>query len=94
VVFGRWARRQPDACQPAGASEPDETQCAAVRRALTALPARYQTVVVLRYYSMLSFEEIAAVVNCRPEAVRKRLSRGLAKLREKLKSTGSREYEA
>jgi RNA polymerase sigma-70 factor (ECF subfamily) len=55
-----------------------------LRSALLALRPKYQTVVVLRFYSRMSSREIAAVVGCNEAAVRARLSRAVKELRERL----------
>jgi RNA polymerase sigma-70 factor (ECF subfamily) len=59
-------------------------ESAHIRAALLALRPKYQVVVVLRYYSQLSLQEIAEVLGCRPDAVRTRLSRAMKTLRERL----------
>ncbi len=55
-----------------------------VRAAVAALRPKVQAVVVLRYYSRLSVEEISTVLGCRSAAVRARLSRGVKELRRRL----------
>ena len=59
-----------------------------VRAALQALRPKYQTVVVLRYYTELSFADIGAIVGCREDAVRARLSRAVRELRQCLSADG------
>ena len=66
-----------------------EQRLARVRGALLVLPPKLQTVVVLRYYSEMSFADIAAVVGCREGAVRTRLSRAIKEIRTRLCSFGS-----
>ncbi len=62
----------------------DSPDVGRLRAALLALRPKYQAVVVLRFYSRMSTREIAAVVGCREEAVRARLSRAIKELRERL----------
>jgi len=50
-------------------------------RALAGLPKRQRTVLVLRYYSDLSEQEIADVLGCSVGTVKSQASRGLARLR-------------
>ena len=57
-------------------------------RAVGALPVRYREVVHLFYYEDLTTAEIAALLGEREEAVRKRLSRARAQLRDVLKERG------
>jgi len=53
-----------------------------VEEALEKLPPPYREVLLLRYMSQLSFEEIGDVLNESPNTVRSRHRRGLARLRE------------
>jgi RNA polymerase sigma factor (sigma-70 family) len=57
----------------------------AVHQALMELDERDRTIVMLRFFSDCSHEEIASVVDATPGAVRTALSRTLARLREKFK---------
>jgi RNA polymerase sigma factor (sigma-70 family) len=57
----------------------------AVHRALMELNERERTIVMLRFFSDCSHEEIASVVDANPGAVRTALRRTLARLREKFK---------
>ncbi len=65
-----------------------DQRLARVRGALLALQPKLQTVVVLRYYSEMSFEDIVTVVGCREGAVRTRLSRAVREMRTRLRSFG------
>jgi hypothetical protein len=56
--------------------------------AVTSLPKRYRDVVVLRYFERQEAEQIAQQLGLSNDAVRKRLSRGIAKLREMLAGQG------
>lgn len=60
----------------------------ALFQAVGALPVRYREVVHLFYYEDLTTAEIAALLGEREEAVRKRLSRARAQLRDVLKERG------
>lgn len=59
-----------------------------LRSALMALGPNDQAVVVLRYYVQMSFNEISEVLDCRPDAVRARLSRAIGKMRRQLNAGG------
>ncbi len=64
---------------PAEAVEALE-QAEIVRRALLRLPEHYRTVVVLRHYEGLKFNEIAEVLGIPDGTVKSRMSEGLARL--------------
>jgi RNA polymerase sigma-70 factor, ECF subfamily len=66
-------------------AEDDTRNWPAVYQALMELDERDQTIVMLRFFSDCSHEEIASVVDATPGAVRTALSRILARLREKFK---------
>lgn len=84
------ARVTPTTTDPQSASDsPHGHRLARVRGVLLALRPKYQTVVVLRYYAQMSFADIAAVLGCREDAVRARLSRAIKEMRERLGSSGS-----
>jgi RNA polymerase sigma factor (sigma-70 family) len=53
-----------------------------LRDALTALPIRQRSAIVLRYLCDLPEEEIAGILKCRRATVRTLVRRGLAELRE------------
>jgi RNA polymerase sigma-70 factor (ECF subfamily) len=67
-----------------GSASSDGQLAARVRAVVLALRPKYQAVVVLRYFAEMSFDEIASIVGCRPDAVRARLSRAIGELRERL----------
>jgi RNA polymerase sigma-70 factor (ECF subfamily) len=73
---------------PALDGEPD-AHVRRVRRGLLALPAKYQSIIILRYYLQMPYEEIAAVLGMQLPATRRRLSRALAELRDRLGSQAS-----
>jgi|GEM_PF-2929079 len=56
--------------------------------ALAALPSKYRDVIVLRYLQGMSEAETAQVLGCKEGAVAMRLSRGLQKLRARLRRKG------
>lgn len=53
-----------------------------LRRALSTLPTRQRTAVVLRYYERLTVDEISGVMEIAESSVRSALSRGLDALRK------------
>lgn len=79
---GRWDL---DRHPPAPSVDDDGPDWPAVFQALLELEERDRSIVTLRFYSDCSHEEIAAVVDATPGAVRTALSRILARLREKFR---------
>ena len=90
--------RKPEACLARGAgldglavTGSQEEDCAraqmaqSVRRAVSALPAKFRIAVLLRYFEGLSYEEMSKVLNCSMGTVASRLSRGHKLLAERLK---------
>lgn len=73
-----------------GTAPPDELHLTEERReiigdALLTLGPNLRTAVVLRYLDGLSYQEIAAVLDCSPGTVASRLSRALTQLEERLR---------
>lgn len=64
----------------------------AVYQAIDELDERDRTIVMLRFFSNCSFEEIAAIVDAKPGAVRTALSRVLARLRERFKLSDTTDF--
>jgi RNA polymerase sigma-70 factor (ECF subfamily) len=90
-----WGRRQrvekaalPRVAKPEARAESGRLERAEERErtlaAIRELPEASQAIVTLRYLEGRSAQEIAATLGLTPEAVRTRLSRALAQLREKL----------
>lgn len=65
-----------------------------VAQAIDALPESMRTVLLLRYYEGLSFEQIGAIVDRNETAVRKRYSRALEELRGQLSKALDQEQES
>jgi len=88
--------RQPAAPDPAGPEERAvrATEDARVMAALRTLPQRQQEVLVLRYYSDLSEEDIARTLGISRGAVKSHAHRGIAALRQVLASDGEGDGEA
>jgi RNA polymerase sigma-70 factor (ECF subfamily) len=63
-----------------------EQTARSVRVALSALPAKFRMPILLRYFEDLSYEEMAAVMNCSMGTVASRLNRGHKLLARKLES--------
>ena len=57
-----------------------------VRNAVSALPPKFRIAILLRYFDDLSYEGMAAVLNCSMGTVASRLSRAHRMLAERLKS--------
>jgi RNA polymerase sigma-70 factor (ECF subfamily) len=57
-----------------------------LKQALLSLKPKYQAVIALRYFENMKLTEIAEVLDQKPATIRSVLSRGLDKLRKKLKS--------
>ena len=66
-----------------------QERMARIRRVLQTLPVKNQTVVTLRYYMNMSFDDMAVVLGCRPHAAQKRLSRAVDDLRRRVNSDGT-----
>jgi RNA polymerase sigma-70 factor (sigma-E family) len=90
-VWRRWSSRvrYEDPPEVVGADEPAVAAIRlTVRDALTRLPVRQRTVLVLRYYCQLSEQEIAREMGCRPGTVKSQAARGMATLRAELAAVG------
>jgi len=77
----------------AGSQEDDYARAQmarSVRAAVSALPAKFRIVVLLRYFDALSYEQMAEVLHCSMGTVASRLSRGHKILAERLKSATGR----
>lgn len=61
-----------------------------VLTAVQRLPVKYREVIYLYYYEAYNAEEIAAMVGAKPAAIRQRLARARAKLKQELEGS---EYE-
>jgi RNA polymerase sigma-70 factor (ECF subfamily) len=89
-AVNRWVRHHRRALQldndPAAWPDADSPgwEAQRARRALLALPPRYQTVLALHYVEGLGLEDVARTVGCRLGTVKSRLSRGREALREQL----------
>lgn len=85
LIYRDLATTGPAFAASPGSGESGEThRVTRVRRVLLALRPKYQTVVVLRYYSRMPISDIARVTGCREAAVRTRLSRAINEMRERL----------
>ena len=82
-AHGRDARRGTDACQPTAADSSFEHQ--SLYLALRTLPPKERSAITLYYLSGYDIKEIAAITDVSEDAVKKQLSRGRDKLKEKLK---------
>jgi len=73
-----------DAAQDPHAAYASGVEQGRVRAAIQQLPLAFREVVLLREYEELSYQEIAALLDCPPGTVMSRLARARAKLRELL----------
>lgn len=55
-----------------------------IKYAVSILPEKYKTVIILHYYNLMKIDEIAEVLNISDSAVKKRLERARKKLKESL----------
>lgn len=83
VTLDKWAGSNPTPEQALLAQE----QAGQIRLAIAALPPRYRTVIELRHFQQLSYEEIAAVMERPLSSVKSDLFRARKMLAEKLKET-------
>ncbi|WP_035856398.1 SigE family RNA polymerase sigma factor [Cryptosporangium arvum] len=82
-----WARRVvlvDRLPESAAATGPDAASTLAVRGALAGLAPRQRAVLVLRFFSDLSVDEVAQTLKCSPGTVKSQTSKGLAALRRAL----------
>jgi RNA polymerase sigma-70 factor (sigma-E family) len=84
----RWRREVPAAGLPdrAGAGDPADDQAVAevVRKALTALPVRQRTALVLRFFEDLPEAQVAELMGCSAGSVKTHAHRGLRAMRRLL----------
>jgi len=86
----RWVRRRrlepasADLSSRAARPGPSEDPSELARRALLALPPRYQSALTLHYLEGLSVAEVARVLLSRPGTIKARLARGRERLRRAL----------
>lgn len=79
-----WVGRENNqATNETAANDVSDRQLAALKEAMLSLRPKYQTIITLRFFENLKFEEIAEVLGASAATVRGQLARGLAKLREK-----------
>nr|WP_062338983.1 SigE family RNA polymerase sigma factor [Herbidospora sakaeratensis] len=84
------SRERPTAEPPDRGTPPVYDETSDLGDALAALPRRQRAVIVLRYYTGLTDEEIAATLGVSRGTVRSQAFRALARLRGQLKSDGFR----
>ena len=58
----------------------------ALYAAISKLKLKHQTIIILRFFENLEFEQIAKIIKAKPSTVRVRLHRILGKLRDHLQS--------
>lgn len=80
LFMGRIASQRPPTRPDVDQDDEDATR-ERLRAMLRTLPAKYQAVIALRYYSEMSMSDIASVLECSEVAVRTRLSRAVSMLR-------------
>lgn len=89
-LLHRFSRTLSETTEP---DAPHETvkrrRMARIRQVVQALPVKNQTVVTLRYYMRMSFDDMAVVLGCRPDAAQKRLSRAVDDLRRRVRNDGT-----
>ncbi|MHC4792020.1 MAG: RNA polymerase sigma factor, partial [Planctomycetota bacterium] len=92
-AYIRKTSRRNQLLQHAAASiAADCTDCAAeldwpmLYAAISKLKPKYQTIITLRFFEKLDFEQIGKIINARPSTVRVTLHRVLKKLRNHLQT--------
>jgi RNA polymerase sigma-70 factor, ECF subfamily len=75
------AHEPADAAQDPLADYLSQAQREEVRVAIQQLPVEFREMIILREYEDLSYQEIAALLNCPPGTVMSRLARARSKLR-------------
>jgi RNA polymerase sigma-70 factor (ECF subfamily) len=76
-----------DATQDPHSAYVSEVERAQVRAAIQQLPQEFREIIILREYEELSYQEIAAVLDCPPGTVMSRLARARSRLRDLLPVT-------
>jgi RNA polymerase sigma-70 factor (ECF subfamily) len=66
----------------------EEADLLSLQKAVSALPAKYQEVIALRYFEKKHLREISEILGKKEETVKTILYRGLDKLRERMGDTG------
>jgi RNA polymerase sigma-70 factor (ECF subfamily) len=56
-----------------------------LKNAILSLKPKYQTIITLHYFEKMKYDRIAEVLGTTPATVRSQLSRGVEKLRKKMK---------
>lgn len=80
-----WLRASLRAPCPAPDEEPSGSELALVlKRAIDGLPEKYRTILVLREYEGLSYEDLASVLKISKGTVESRLFRARMRLRDKM----------
>lgn len=88
MVFATDRSRMEEFAVPGSQEETYATaqMARSVRAAVSALPPKFRVAVLLRYFDELSYEQMAAVLQCSMGTVASRLSRGHKMLSDRLKS--------
>jgi len=81
VAAERRARSRMEGMAAAPAEGADVADVLAVRTAVSALPRRQRTTLVLRYWSDLSVEETAQLLQCSPGTVKSQTAAAIRRLR-------------
>jgi RNA polymerase sigma-70 factor (ECF subfamily) len=81
---GSGASEPADSTQDPHADYVSQAQREQVRVAIQQLPVEFREIIILREYEELSYQEIAALLECPPGTVMSRLARARSKLRELL----------
>ena len=92
---GNEAHEPADTTQDPHADYVSQTEREQVRAAIQHLPLEFREIIILREYEELSYQEIAALLDCPPGTVMSRLARARSRLRELLLAgqTAPREQE-
>lgn len=83
-VDGNGTNEPADAAQGPYSAYASRIECERVRVAIQQLPQEFREIILLREYEELSYQEIAALLECPPGMVMSRLARAHARLRELL----------
>ena len=81
---GSGASEPADPTQDPQAEYVSQVEHEQVRAAIQQLPEEFREIIILREYEELSYQEIAALLECPPGTVMSRLARARSKLRELL----------
>jgi RNA polymerase sigma-70 factor (ECF subfamily) len=84
ILLGNMVRETKASFDTSAMDSAKDERIDLIRSVIKKLSPKYQSVVVLRYYAQMSFEQIGEIIGCREKTARVRLSRALKEIRRRL----------